>query len=153
MAVTLQAFTLAGSILSISAAIPATITKTAYVALTFTAVGEIEDFGTVGRVYNTVKFTPVSSRGVRKYKGSFDEGQQALKVGYANGDPGQIIVAAALPDDSFYSFKIALKDGTVLYYQAQVSSAPVEMGSVDSIVMSTINLEVKSGTLVAVPAT
>ncbi len=153
MAVTLKAFTLAGSSMSICAALPATLTKTAYAALTWSLIGEVDDFGAVGRVYNTVKFTPVASRGTRKLKGSFDEGTQNIKVGYASGDPGQIIVDAALSDDNFYSFKAVLKDGTILYYEAQVSSAPIEMGTIDNIVMRSIALELNSGTLVIVPAT
>lgn len=152
MAAATQAFTSAGSTLAISAAAPTTNTKTAYALLTFTAIGEIEDLGSVGRVYQTVKFTPVASRATRKIKGSYDEGQQALKMAYVAGDAGRVIVDAAVNDDAFYSFKMVLQDGTILYYRAQVSSAPIEVGGVDNITMSTVNLELKSGTIIIVPA-
>jgi hypothetical protein len=147
-----QAFTTAGSVLAISAVAPTTNTKTAYAALTWATIGEIEDLGNVGRVYNTVTFSPISSRAVRKIKGSYNDGQQALKMAYVAGDAGRIIVDAALLDDAFYSFKLTLQDGTIIYYRAQVSSAPIELGGVDSITMSTVNLELKSGTIIIVPA-
>jgi hypothetical protein len=142
--------TTAGAILAVSAAAPTTNTKTAYAALTFATIGEIEDLGTIGRSYNTVTFSPVATRGVRKIKGSFNDGQMPVKIAYAPGDAGQVIVAAALDDDAFYSFKLTLQDGTIKYFRAQVSSYPVELGGVDSITMSTVNLEIMSGTIITV---
>jgi hypothetical protein len=144
------ATTTAGSTIAISAAAPAANTKTGYSALTFTEIGEVSDLGTLGRTYNTVTFSPVASRGVRKIKGSFDDGQMPLKIAHAPGDPGQVILAAALDDDAFYSFELTLQDGTIKYFRAQVSSYPVELGGVDSITMSTVNLEVMSGTIITV---
>lgn len=153
MAVTTAAFTAAGATVSISAALPATLTKTAYAALTFTLVGEIVDGGEIGRTYNIVTHNPLASRATVKLKGSYDDGTVALKAAYASGDAGQVLMQAALLSDAQYSFKFALQDGTIIYCEGQVSSAPVAIGTVDSIVGVSFNLAVKSGTVVFAPAT
>jgi hypothetical protein len=143
-----EAQTSAGTTIHVSAALPASITKTAYAALTYTKVGEVSDGGAVGRTYKTVEFTALDSRGTRKLKGSFDDGTMALQVGYAPGDAGQAILATALDDDDFYAFKVILQSGVTKYFLAQVISDPVNIGSVDSVTMGTVNLSIKSGSLI-----
>lgn len=153
MAVTTSAFTSAGTIIAASAALPATVTKTAYAALTFTTVGEITDGGSLGRTYVVVKHNPLGTRGTVKLKGSYDDGTVALKAAYASGDAGQVIMQAALLVDTFYAFKFTLQDGTIIYCEAMVSSAPVTIGTVDNVASVAFSLDVKSGTLIIVPAT
>lgn len=143
-----EAFTAAGTTISISAALPASITKTGYAALAFTEIGEITDGGSVGRTYNIVEHLPLSKRGKVKIKGSFDDGTLTIQAAFAPGDAGQIIVETALDDDDFYSFEIELQDGTKIYFLAQVTSAPVSIGTADSIVGTTFNVSVKSGSII-----
>lgn len=143
-----SAFTAAGTGLSISSTLPATLTKTAYAALTWNPIGEVTDGGQIGRTYNQVTHSPLATRGVVKLKGSFDDGTIQVEAAYAPGDAGQVIVQAALASDNFYSFKYVLQDGTVIYFEAQVQSAPVKIGGVDSVVGTTFQLAVKSGTIV-----
>lgn len=153
MPATTEAMTSAGSTIAISAALPASLTKTAYAALSYTEIGEITDGGSVGRTYNIVNHNPLKTRGTVKLKGSFDDGNVQVQAAYAPGDAGQVLVQTALDDDDYYSFKETLQDGTIIYYQAQVTSAPVNVGGVDSVTGTTINLAVKSGTIVfAYPA-
>lgn len=153
MPATNEAMTSAGSTIAISAALPTSLTKTAYAALSYTEIGEITDGGSVGRTYNIVNHNPLKTRGTVKLKGSFDDGNVQVQAAYAPGDAGQVLVQTALDDDDYYSFKETLQDGTIIYYQAQVTSAPVNVGGVDSVTGTTINLAVKSGTIVfAYPA-
>lgn len=145
-----EAFTSAGTTIAISAALPASITQTAYAALTYTPIGEVTDGGSSGRTYNVVNHNPLGSRGTVKLKGSYDDGTKTIQAAYAPGDAGQALVATALDDDAFYSFKETLQDGTVRYFQAQVTSAPVNIGTVDTVTGTTINLSIKSGTIIDV---
>jgi hypothetical protein len=153
MAVVTAAFTAAGAIIAISAALPTTLTKTAYAALTFTTVGEITEIGAIGRVYNMVTHNPLATRATIKLKGSYDDGSPAMKAAYASGDAGQVIMQAALLSDAQYAFKITLQSGDIIYAEGQVSSAPINVGSVDTIVGVDFNLALKSGTIIIVPAT
>lgn len=150
MAGSLVAMTTAGSSLAISATLPAAVTPTGYAAVTFTTINEITDLGAIGRVYNIVTHNPVATRGTQKLKGSYNDGDMSVKMAYAPGDPGQALLLTALDDDDFYSFKLTLQDGTVKYFEAQVSSLPTEAGGVDTITGSTAALAIKSGTIVTV---
>lgn len=144
-----EAFTAAGATLHISAALPATLTKTAYAALSFTEIGEVTDGGGgIGRTYNLVTHNPLKTRAQRNLKGSFNDGTQTPQMAYAPGDAGQILLQTALDDDAFYSLKWTLQDGTIIYFQAQVTALPTTIGGVDTIVGSAPTLAVKSGTLV-----
>lgn len=145
-----QVATTAGSFLAVSAAIPASITASAYAALTYTEVKEATDLGEIGRVYNTVEHNPVKTRGKVKLKGSFDDGTQTIQLGWAPGDPGQAILEAALDDDDFYAFCLTHQNGTKKYYLAQVNSLPVNYGGVDNVTGTTVSLGIKSGSIITV---
>jgi hypothetical protein len=142
-----EAFTSAGSTLAISATLPASITPTAYAALSYTTIGEITDAGALGRTYNVVNHNPLGSRGTVKLKGSYDDGTMTVQMAYAPGDAGQALLETALDDDDFYAFKLTLQDGTVKYFEAMVTSAPTNVGSVDTVTGATVGLAVKSGTI------
>lgn len=148
MAGATAAFTTAGSTLAISAALPASVTATAYGALTFTPIGEITDLGSIGRTYAEVTHNPVGSRGTIKKKGSYNDGTMTVQAAYVPGDAGHVIVATALGDDAYYSFKLLYQDGTIKFFQAQVMSAPVNAGTVDTITGTTFNLSIKSGSII-----
>jgi hypothetical protein len=147
MAGATSAFTSAGTSIAISAALPATVTPTAYAALTYTEIGEITDGGAIGRTYNMVNHSPLATRGVVKLKGSYDDGTMTVQAAYAPGGAGQALVETALDDDDFYSFKVTLQDGTIKFFQAQVTSAPVNIGGVDTVTGTTFNLSIKSGSI------
>jgi hypothetical protein len=132
--------TSAGTTLAVSAAAPATFDGTGYAALTFTPVGEITDLGEFGREYAEVKHNPVGSRGTQKKKGSFDEGNMALKLGLDTDDAGQILLKSASLSDANHSFKVTTQNGDVYYFQAQVMNFKVGVGSVDSITSASVNL-------------
>jgi hypothetical protein len=83
-----------------------------------------------------------------KLKGSYNDGTKTVQAAYAPGNAGQALVATALDDDSFYSFKETLQDGTIKYFQAMVASAPVNVGTVDQVTGTTFNVEIKSGSIV-----
>lgn len=136
--------TSAGTILSVSAGIPATFNEAGYEALTFTAVGECTDLAEFGREYALVTHNPIASRGTQKYKGSFNAGSMALTLGLDNDDAGQIIMMAASLSDADYSFKVEIQDGTVYYFQAKVMMFKIGVNNVDSITTATSTLELTS---------
>lgn len=142
MAVTTAVFTVAGTTVGISASAPATFDAAGYAALTFTNIGNIEDGGSHGRTYAEVTFNPIDNRGTQKFKGSFNEGNKTLSVGLNSDDAGMVLLKAALLLDTDYSFKVTYQNGDVDYFQAKVMSLSKGTGSVDSIVMATIELAI-----------
>ncbi len=133
--------TSAGTILSVSAGIPATFNEAGYEALTFTAVGEVTDMGEFGREYALVTHNPIDTRGTQKFKGSFNEGTMSLTLGLDNDDAGQVLMIAASLSDADYSVKVEIQDGTVYYFQAKVMMFKVGVNNVDSITTATSTLE------------
>lgn len=136
--------TSAGSTLGISAVLPSTFDATGYNALTYTAVGEITDLGEFGTEYSLVSFTALGNRRVRKFKGSYNNGQLALQLGRDTSDAGQTALRNALASDNSYAFKVTLQNGTKLYFTAKVMSYKTSIGSVDQITGANASLEVDS---------
>lgn len=135
--------TVAGTIISICASAPATFDAAGYQStdLVFTAIGEITDGGEHGREYALVTHNPMATRGVQKFKGSFNEGSKTIQMALDRDDAGQVICQTALTSDANYSFKVAYQGGDIDFFQAKVMSFKKATGGVDSMRSATIMLE------------
>lgn len=134
--------TAAGTTLGISASQPATFTAAGYEALTFTTIGEITDAGSHGRVYQVPEASVLASRGVRKVKGTFNEGTKSLQLLIDRQDAGQVIVREALDSDDEYSFAVGYPDGSFDYFQALVTSFQTQASNPDSFISGTVDLAI-----------
>lgn len=139
-----NAFTSAGTTISISAVLPATYDSAGFAALTFTTIGEITDAGEYGKTYNLVSHNPLGDRKTYKFKGSYNNGSMTLQMGRVPDDAGQTILLAALDSDNSYSIKVVLQDGTINYFTAQIMSYTTSVGSVDQITAATVSIEIDS---------
>jgi hypothetical protein len=135
--------TVAGTVISIAAEQPVTFDEAGYedTGMDWTVIGEITDGGEHGREYALVTHMPIASRGVQKFKGSFNEGSKTLQLALDNDDAGQVIVAAALASDNDYSFRVMYQGGDADYFQAKVMSFKKSATSVDSMRSASITLE------------
>ncbi|MES1987460.1 MAG: hypothetical protein V4440_05415 [Pseudomonadota bacterium] len=135
---TSAAQTAAGSKLYVSATLPATYDAAGFEALTWTEVGEVTEIPAFGKSFNVVNHNPLGTRQTIKRKGSYDNG--SIEVPYAydittvGGDDGQALLLQGLETDSSYAFYVDVKQLKALYFSGQVTSAPVTIGSVDSII-------------------
>ena len=138
--------TVAGTIISIAAEQPITFDEAGYenTGMDWTVIGEITDAGEHGREYALVTHMPIASRGVQKFKGSYNPGSKTLQLAVDNDDAGQVICKAALLSDNDYSFKVAYQGGDVDYFQAKVMSFKKSATSVDSIRSASMTLEITS---------
>ena len=118
-----------------------TFDTTGYNAVVMTLVGEVTDLGEFGREYALVTFSPVGSRGVVKKKGNFNQGTMTIGLGLDTDDAGQILLKAASLADADYSFLVSTQNGDKYYFQAQVMSFKVNIGSVDQITTASVTLE------------
>jgi hypothetical protein len=149
----MAAYTAAGTTLSISAGLPTAESATGYGALTYTVVGEITDIPEYGKVYTLVTHNPIGDRKTRKFKGSYNNGSLSLALARDPVDAGQSLALTALDDDENYSFEIEFSDGSIHYFQAKVMSYTTGTGTVDSIVTTTITLEIDTDILEVPPGT
>lgn len=144
--------TAAGASLKASAAAPATYDSTGYAALTFTAVGEITNIGEFGKQFALVTHQPLASRGVKKGKGSFNNGTLNPTLAIDSADAGQGILKTALESDSPISFEVELQNGDIYYLEAMVMSFPTTVGSVDDVIIGNPVLEITDNPIVEVTA-
>jgi hypothetical protein len=119
----------------------------------FVEVGEITNYGAFGRTYQKVTHNPVNNRKTFKFKGARDDGSLQLKAARVPNDAGQAALRAALDatDSSAdaYNFKIVLDDAngspptaSTFKFQALVMSYTIELGGVNNMVETTINVEI-----------
>lgn len=133
--------TVANTTLSVSAALPATNDAAGYAALTWTAVGELTDIGSVkGRTYNIATHAPVGSAQQTQKKASFTLPNADFVCAWDEDDAGQIIIEAGSKTNDIYSFKMVKQDGTIRYFTAQVMSFVENNGTVDNVVTGAFTL-------------
>ena len=120
---------------------------TAYKALTFVEVKEVENLGEFGDKAADVTFTSLSDARVRHLKGARDAGVLSLVVGRDPFDPGQIAARAAERTKFAYAIKIVAADApdendtpTTFFFHALVQSAKENFGAADNVVKTSIDL-------------
>lgn len=139
-----------GTTLGISATLPTTFddnVSTGYPSLTFTLVGEVVDFGELGKVYNMITHQAVALRYPKKIKGTYDIPDVTITVARDSADAGQVIVAAALASDNSYSFEVTLPSGDTANFTAKVTKAAVGAVASDQVEGTAITLSVDPETL------
>lgn len=144
--------TFAGSVISISAATPATYDDAGFTALTFTEIGELVSVGDRGRTYTDVSYTTMAERGTLHRKGSYDEPETPFEIGIDRGNAGQVILKAASESDVIQSFKVAYSNGEVDYFQGLVFSFVTGGGDANTIRMATANVRIDRSGVVEVAA-
>jgi len=134
----------AGATLAISASLPATYDASGYAAttITYTAVGQVENFGNHGVTATVTEFTPVDTSVVTKVKGSKNYGTMSMTLGSIPGDAGQIILKAASESSNRYSVKITYPDTSIHYMDILVSKYEQTDGAVNDIQKITCDLAV-----------
>lgn len=131
----------AGATLFISATRPATFDAVGYADtdISWTEVGEVENFGEHGVTAQVLTFTNVKDAIIQKLKGSKDYGQMNLVLGSVPGDAGQVILAAASESQNRYSARLVypLGDGEVTsethYLDVLVVSRSFQDGDANSV--------------------
>lgn len=114
MTVRTQVQSLEGATLSLSAGLPATYDTAGYTTvIVWTAIGQVESYGSHGLTSSVNTFTPVDTGVIAKTKGTKDYGNMSLVIGCVPGDTGQTLIATASESKARYSAKITypLGDG------------------------------------------
>ena len=133
-----------GTVMSASAALPATYDQTGYEALTYTAIGEVTEIPQHGGEADVIEHTPLATGIVNKFHGAIDYGSLTIPLGLSDGDAGQDIIAAAFASREAISFKVAYPDGLTNYFTAKCMSTIKRGASVGNVVSGEFNLELVS---------
>jgi hypothetical protein len=116
-------------------------TASAYAALAYAELGEVESIGEFGDQASTITFTSLGDGRVRKRKGVRDAGDLSVMVANDPRNPGQIAAIAAEKTSFTYAFKIVLEDApdsndtdSTFYFHGLVSSARLNIGAANEII-------------------
>jgi hypothetical protein len=149
----MSTFTVAGSKIFVSAALPATMDSAGYAALIWAEVGELTDIGSVlGRAYNTATHAPIGSQQQTQKKASFTLSNAEFMCGWDEEDAGQIIINTGASSYDIYAFKLLKQDGTIRYFTAQVMQYVENNGTVDNIVQGAFTLLRQTDSITGTPA-
>jgi len=134
--------TIAGTTIGVTATQPASFTSAGYSALTYENIGNIGDAGEHGVEYTIVTFNSIDNRATRKFKSSFDYGLKNLEIAYDPSDLGAIVLKDGVETYVDYSFRITYQDGAIEYFSAKIKSFKRSIGTVNSMRMITVALDV-----------
>lgn len=119
----------------------------AYAALTWVEVKEVESIGAFGDKSSAITFTSLSDARVRKLKGPRDAGDVDVVFAHDPTDAGQNALAAAQATKFSYPFKVTIPDAqdesapdSAFYFQAKVSGVPINPGSATDVTKRTASL-------------
>ena len=136
-----------GTILSVFAGDPATFDAAGYADLTFVVVGEVIDLPEYGPNVQVVESNPLATGITEKYKGFINFGSQSMGLEFDAEDAGQLVLAAGVEGSSKnqqHSVKIEYQDGSIDYYSARIFSYTKAPGSANSMVGSTVQVEINT---------
>jgi hypothetical protein len=148
-------FTVAGATMGVVADVPTTLDDddtTGYPSLTYVSIGEIEDLGSAGVVFELVTFNAIGSRDTVKRKGTRNYGNRPIVLGRDTDDAGQVILEAGANGaeiDTTHSFDITLQNGDHIYFTGQIMSFEDNLGTVNNIVKIGVNIEIENSIFVA----
>ena len=141
-------YTAAGTVFAISADLPATHTIAGFEAIsTFTTIAEVVDGGGGGKTSNMTDHSPLGRREVLRVKGSYTQASRDWSLGRDTNDPGQALLLAANDSDNVYSFSMTFQNGDVNYFTALVGSYTDDVGTIDSIVGSSVSTSQQNDTI------
>ena len=136
-----------GTKLSVVSGDPATFDESGYAALTYVEVGEVIDLPEYGPNVQVVESNPLATGVTEKFKGFINYGSQSMGLEFDSVDAGQIVLAAGVEGASKnaqHAVKIEFQDGSVDYYSARIFSYTKAPGSANSMVGSTVQVEINT---------
>jgi hypothetical protein len=136
-----------GTKLSVVAEDPATFDDVGYEALTFVEVGEVIDLPEYGPNVQVVESNPLATGITEKFKGFINYGSQSMGLEFDSEDAGQIILAAGVEGatkNAQHAVKIEYQDGSTDYYSARIFSYTKAPGGANSMVGSTVQVEINT---------
>ena len=136
-----------GTILSVVAGDPASFTAVDYAAQSFVVVGEVIDLPEYGPNVQVVESNPLATGITEKFKGFINFGSQSMGLEFDSEDAGQQILADGVEGatkNQQHAVKIEYQDGSIDYYSARIFSYTKAPGSANSMVGSTVQVEINT---------
>lgn len=136
--------TTSGTTIAISASLPATYDASGYGAttITYTTIGEVENFGNHGVSAVMTEFTPIDTAIVTKLKGAKNYGTMSMTIGDKATNAGQVILKAASESNNHYSVKMTYPDNEIHYLDVLVAKHEFQGGAVSDALKLAVDLAI-----------
>lgn len=144
-----------GSILKLSAALPATENQAGYEALTWTEVGAVDSIGNYGNTFQTTEFTPIKTGIVQTLVGSQKNGTIAVTMADLPDDAGQIICNTAVNGATkrqLHSIQVVDEHGYTDYMQGFISKFEKQLGDANKVNMRALDITINTSIVTVAPA-
>ena len=115
--------------------------------VTYQEIKEVSDLGALGDTTEIVEFLSLNDGRKKKLAGSKDAGTLEITAAYLRDDAGQTAMRAAANDNLSRKFKVQHPDGGILYFSAICTSAQIETGNADSVLMAKFMVAINTGFL------
>ena len=139
-----------GIVFGVTTVLPGTFSELGMSALNFFKVGELTEIPEFGATIELLVNKPLEKKGaVSKNTGSIDYGSTIITMGRDTSDLGQSILkrGVELGINQEHSFCLILPNGEVDYFMGKIFSYKTTPGAANSIVASSVNIEVTSKTI------
>jgi len=136
--------TSAGTLLSVSAATPASYDAAGFAALTFTRVGELESVGELAMRRNTGEFSNLSTGNTTVIKGNRQAITFSVVCALDEDDAGQALMMASEASHDLYSFRVTRSNGARDYFVGTVVSAGIQFGGDTDVVKAPYDIGIQS---------
>ncbi len=143
----MSVLTSTGTLLAVVAAQPATVDAAGFGALTFVNVGAVTDLPEYGASAEVVTHQPLATGITEKYKGFINNGSMSVSLARDADDAGQAVLSlgvTGINKNTEHSFRVTYQDGSIDYFTGKIFSYTKAPGSANSMVSSTVQIEINS---------
>lgn len=131
------------------AGVPTAFDKTGYEKLTYVNIGQLTSIPAFGPTVTVVESNPLATGLTEKFVGFTNNGSLSLEADYDDKDAGQVLVMAAseFGGATFgkqHSFEITYPSGAKRYFVGKFFGATENPGSANSMITTTMQLEIDS---------
>jgi len=143
----MTAITSTGTRLYVVAAEPATLDAVGFAALSWVEVGEVTSIGEYGPSVEVVSHQPLATGRTKKLKGFENGGSAPISLARDSSDAGQALLSLGVTGvnkNVEHSFKVKYQDDSIDYFTGQIFSYTKNPGGANSVVGSTVQIEINS---------
>lgn len=131
---------------------PASFDDTGFEAQSYVKIGQVTNIPAFGPTVQVVESNPLETGITEKFVGFVNYGSVALEADYDDEDEGQALITDAVDttNSSFgqsFSFKLTYSTGAVRYWVGKFFSASENPGGANSMVTTSMNVEINSPVL------
>lgn len=144
-------FSAAGSKFQLCADLPLAYNAAGFNDLTWTDVGEVTSIGEFGANYNVIEHLSLADKRTRKFSGSYNNGSMSVEMAFDALDSGQLLALDIMDTGDECSVAIRLRDGSRYFSTGIITSFRRNVGTTDTMVTATVNVELNGDIVERLP--